>query len=286
MNQFVVIGGSPRSGTNLARRVIGSHSEIAIPTGEFQFFNQLSDGKTVADILKNPRLEKWGLDLTSYYDDDPGSVYVRVLERYASKANKSIPGEKTPSNEFYYTEIKEALKDYNLKFVHMIRNPFDVMASYKHMQAMTGGSELNRIRHQIGKWVESVSLANERALTDPEHYKVVRHEDMASDPVTTARSLCEFIGVEFEENRMLDLADFSGHRDNSSFPDDSGSGHLSHGLIKAPVSRKSYLSSAEIRQVSMSCGVRATESGYSDPDFLAYQQGGRIRSWFYSSFGH
>ena len=64
MSKFVLIGGVPRSGTNLARRIIGSHSKIAIPPGEFQFFRQYVKGKSVAQILANKRLKLWNIDLS------------------------------------------------------------------------------------------------------------------------------------------------------------------------------------------------------------------------------
>ena len=280
MNQFVVIGGNPRSGTNLARRVVGSHSQIAIPPAEFQLFKQAARGKSVEAILKNPRLEKWGVDTAPFYSEDPGVVFVGVLESYTQNAGKTIPGEKSPSNEFYYEEIKDALKNYDLKFIHMVRNPYDVMASYKHMKVMKGSSDLNDIRQQIKSWVDSVSLAIERTREDPEHCRLIRYEDLAGDPVTAARLLCEFIGVEFEERRMLGLTDFAEHSDNTSFSSDGGEGHAAYEAIKAPVSRKNYLSAAELRLVSISCGPMAMEAGYSDPDFSAYKQGGPIRRWF------
>jgi Sulfotransferase family len=282
MNQFVIIGGSPRSGTNLARRIVGSHSQIAIPPGELQFFNQLADGKSVEEILRNPRLKKWGIELASHCDCAPAQTFVRVLESYARKMHKTIPGEKTPTCEFSYSEIKDALRDYDLKFIHMVRNPFDVMASYKHMQAMRGSAELNSIRELINTWVASVSLAIERTKNDPDHYMFVRYEDMAGNPVAAAASLCEFIGVECEKDRMLGLSDFAGHRDNTSFATDTGAGHEFHDSIKAPISRKSYLSEKEVRKIAIACGAVAMEAGYSDPQFTAYPKRGLIRNWFSS----
>ena len=280
MSKFIVIGGNPRSGTNLMRRIVGSHSQIAIPPAEFQFFNQLARGKTVEEILSNSRLEKWGVDLASYNNDDPAAAYTGILESYTKNLGKIIPGEKTPSNEFYYTDIKESLKDYDLKFIHMVRNPFDVMASYKHMRAMKGSSELNKIGGQIRNWVHSVSLAIERADADPDHYMFVRYEDLAGEPAPTTKLLCEYIGVEFEQDRMLGLADFAEHRDNTSFATAPGPAHDRHESIKAPVSRKSYLSKREIRQIANWCGAKAIEAGYCDPDFTAYRKGRGFRRWF------
>jgi hypothetical protein len=103
MKKIVIIGGMPRSGTNLARRIIGSHSKIAIPTGEFKFFRQLSNGKSVREILANPRLKEWNVDFSDLYAAQPAKVFIQTLTRYAENVGKEIPGEKTPQNDISST---------------------------------------------------------------------------------------------------------------------------------------------------------------------------------------
>jgi len=58
LDRVVIIGGMPRSGTNLARRLIGSHSMIAMPTVEFNFFFKMAAGQSVKQILEDPKLRK------------------------------------------------------------------------------------------------------------------------------------------------------------------------------------------------------------------------------------
>ena len=138
----------------MARRIIGSHSKIAIPPGEFQFFNQWSDGKDPKTILSNKRLEKWGIDFSDLYTLDHQKAFIRTLERYALAIGKEIPGEKTPFNEFYYPMIKDCLKEFDLKFIHLVRNPLDVMASYKHFSSRKNQKKykLNSIKAHIVNW--------------------------------------------------------------------------------------------------------------------------------------
>ena len=269
MKRFVIIGGAPRSGTNLARRIIGSHSQIAIPPGEFQLFNQLARGARLKQALSNPRLQKWGIDFAPYYDRDPREVYVEVLQTFANKSGKAIPGEKSPFNEFWYDDIKIAAEDYDLKFIQLVRNPFDVLASYKHMEALKENQNygLNEISVHMRNWHRSVSMGLARTWNEPDSYRVLRYEDLASRPEETTASLCQFIGVEFERDRMLGLAEYSGDADNTSFADASGEGHGTYTSIKAPVSRKGHLSREEIDRIAATCGELAAAFGYADPDF-------------------
>ena len=269
MSKFVLIGGVPRSGTNLTRRIIGSHSKIAIPPAEFQFFGQYANGKSVTEILANKRLKRWNVDLSDLRSQEHREAFIGALVRYTENAGKEIPGEKTPGNEFYYDIIQEWLSDFELKFVHTVRNPFDVMASFKH-------SHIRHDSHRKGypglpahsrNWVRSASMGLARAHCNPEGYYLLKYEDLATDPVAATQDLCVFLGVDFERERMLNLSDFEGRRDNTSFPQDRGEKHKGHSVIRKPESRKHYLTDAEIGIVSSICGELARALGYDDDDF-------------------
>jgi hypothetical protein len=269
MDKFIIIGGMPRSGTNLARRIIGSHSKIAIPPSEFRFLDQAAEGRSVSEILANERLERWDVDLSDLRSQGHREAFVGSLMRYAQHAGKEIPGEKTPLNEFYYDVLEEWLGGFELKFVHLVRNPFDAMASFKH----------STIRHNARRngypglsthcrnWVRSVSIGLARARYNPGGYYLVKYEDLATDPTGEAKDLCAFLGVEFEKERMLGLSDFQGHRDNTSFPEDRGEEHERYRAIHRPESRKHYLSDSERQVVGAICGELAHALGYEDDDF-------------------
>jgi len=269
MTKFILIGGMPRSGTNLTRRIIGSHSRIAIPPAEFRFFNQYAKGKGVAEILANERLERWGVELSDLCSRGHREAFIEALLRYAEHVGKEIAGEKTPRNEFYYDTIKEWLRDFELRFVHVVRNPIDTMASFKH----------STIRHNKGRggfpglsahsrnWVRSVSMALARAYHDAERYHVLKFEDLLADPISTTRELCAFLGVDFEQEQMLHLSDFEGRRDNTSFPQERRARHEEYGAIRQLESRKQYLTDVEIRTVSAICGELAHALGYEDDSF-------------------
>ena len=267
-SKFVLIGGTPRSGTNLARRIIGSHSKIAVPPSEFNFFNQHRSGKSVRAILSAEPVKRWGVDLSDLYSRPHREAFIAALVRYAESLGKEIPGEKTPYNEFYYETIRAWLEGFDLKFVHLVRNPFDVIASYKH--APFRGAERHK-RYDVAalcrNWVRSVSIGLARAHTDPETYCLVKYEDLTTNPARTTESLCAFLGVEFEPERMLNLADYKGYADNTSFPQDSASQSGEHTPIHPPRSRKGYLTRSEIRTVSALCGELAHALGYEDADF-------------------
>ena len=272
MLKFVLIGGIARSGTNLVRRIIGSHSKIAIPPGEFNFFSKYTKGKTVEEILKNPRLNKWNINFSDLRNLDHREVFIQSLQRYADKIGKEIPGEKTPFNEFYYDIFKEWLKNFDLKFIHLVRNPFDVMASYKHFQRVKNKQNYNirNISRHIINWQRSVSMGLARAYMFPSLYYLLKYEDIAFDPESRTREICSFLGVDFEKERLLNFSDYAGHKDNTSFPENDLEKHRVYNTIRRPESRKHHLDKSEIQQIVTICGELANALGYNDPGFLSF----------------
>jgi hypothetical protein len=247
LSRVFVIGGMPRSGTNLARRLIGSHSQVAIPPVEFHY---------------HPVVE----DLVHLHSD---LVYQQLLARYTALKGKSIAGEKSPLNEFYYRDIRRCLADSDLRFIHMVRNPFDVVASYKNapFRGVSANNDVPKLATIAREWVRSVSLATARTLVQSDSYRMIRFEDLTSDTATVTASLCTFLGLEFERERMLSLADYQGQPDNTSFTAQRSSCSDMEPAVKQLDSRKAHLSETEVLTVGSICGEIAQAIGYEDPDF-------------------
>lgn len=267
MEKMIVIGGMARSGTNLTRRIIGSHSQIAIPPAEFQFLKKYHQHKSIEQILSNRRLADWKVDFSDLYPLEPREIYIKALQRYALQAGKSIAGEKSPFNEFYLDTIESWLADFDFKFVLMVRNPLDVLASYKHKPF---GDDLDTdddswVPAFVKNWHRSVCLGLAKSYIHPEHYFVLRYEDLTRDTTKKTEELCAFLGVEFEQKRMLNLSAFASNKNNTSFARNYAVS--SDTKIYAPPSRKNYLSKNEIAQVGRTCGELAWALGYEDEDF-------------------
>ncbi len=258
----------PRSGTNLVRRIVGSHSNIAIPTAEFHFFKGHVQNRSVRQILANERLRSWGVDFSDLYEKAPSHVYVTVLRRYADKKGKAIIGEKSPGNEFYLNVAEGWLSDFDVKCLVMMRNPLDVAASIKFIPSAQGKNENDPrlVPRTAREWCRSVTIGLARAYAQPRNFRVVRYEDLVADPNGCTQGLCEFLGVDFQENRMLSLADFSDHKDNSSFAEQDKIQQAYR--IYRPSSRQQYLSNEEISAVREICGELAWAAGYTDANLL------------------
>ena len=79
MRTFVLIGGVGRSGTSLLRRIVGSHTQIAIPPTESGFFDHYRLGRTVGEILASENLRPWDVDLKPYHGLSHAEVFRQAL---------------------------------------------------------------------------------------------------------------------------------------------------------------------------------------------------------------
>ncbi len=268
MEKIIVIGGMPRSGTNLARRIIGSHSTIAIPPAEFNFLHRIARGIPLGRVLANRRLKTWEIPLADLQQYSPRDAYLEALRRYAHQVGKIHIGEKTPLNELQTHLLDQWFPGEELKFVQMVRNPIDVAASRKQQRVNKGTSEAFAlsVRNLAYFWQRSVALGLARQFTHPSRHLVVRYEDLTQAPKDTAKRICQFLGVDFEAERMLSLDDYSSNRDNSSFSADQIERKTAQ-RVYTPGSRREHLKPSELALVGELCGETAWALGYVDPLF-------------------
>ncbi len=272
---FVLIGGMPRSGTTLIETVIGSHSRIAIPPGDFPFAESAAKGLRVNDIFsilgKKQTWELWPVkDFSPVFDMAHGEAFRAALILYAEGLGKDIPGAKAPFSEFFIDTYLDWLSDDDLKFIYVLRNPFDVMASLKHSHIHTNWHRFrDLIEVQSRNWLRSASMITARAYKQPNNFFVLRYEDFVGDPIRVGAELCEFLGVEFEEEDMLNRAGYAYHNTNTSFPVNFAEREDKTTYIYRAESRKTSLSKDEIELISHVCGETALSLGYEDEDLAA-----------------
>lgn len=272
-NRFVLIGGLPRSGTTLIETIVGSHSRIFIPPGDFPFAELANKGLGVESIFsilsKKATWELWNVkDTAAVIGMNHGDAFRATLVNYAEGVGKNIPGAKAPFCEFYIDLYKDWLVDDDLKFIYVLRNPFDVMASLKHSSIHRNWHVFrDLIEVQCRNWVRSVSIALAHTYREPQNFCIVSYENFVRDPVGTGLELCNFLGVDFEETSMLNRSDYAYHDTNTSFPDQFAARTDKNTYVYNPNSRKSTLSGDEVKMIGRICGETALSLGYKDPDF-------------------
>ncbi len=105
--------------------------------------------------------------------------------------------DKTPQNVFGLSMLAH---DYpQSRFVHLYRNPLNVVASLKVGKVMSLPDPVAAANY----WRESVIIAETFRAANPHRMVSVSYEDLTHRPVTEVDAICEFVGVETPDGSEL-----------------------------------------------------------------------------------
>jgi hypothetical protein len=195
---FFIVG-APRTGTTLLRRMLSSHSRVAIPPESGFMAEYLAADRVPLDVRKrllcdDPELHYWGIRPTCN-DLRPcvsmGECFEFLHRTYAVAQGKDRWGNKTPK---LVRHAELLLRHFpTARFVHMVRDGRAVACSLR-------ASRAHRLHVRFGarRYARDTQrgLALERA--HPERVIRVRYEDLVEQPGPTLRGVCTFLDLQHE----------------------------------------------------------------------------------------
>ncbi len=210
----IFIVGMPRSGTTLMTSMLSAHPNIAIsPESHFlwywrkryphlkisdhndfeifwQEFSNSQDLKRFSIDSQATRASILATDKISYK-----SILTNILQKYASKMQKSRWGEKTPD---HYSYLHIIFKGYpEARVIWMLRDPRAVTASLLPMSWTHSYIDLH-----AKKWCDSIRLQN-KWIKD-ERVLLVKYETLVTNPDSQMREICQFLGEDYCPNMIGD----------------------------------------------------------------------------------
>jgi len=209
----IFLGGCPRSGTTLLQSLLGAHPKIASFPESHLFQNlrirYLSRSLGLASIKGKKQLN-WFLEEIGQtelqYKLSPFplfigqyvSVFTEALDKATEAQGKSVWLEKSPEH-IRYIQLFEHLIP-RTKFIHLIRNGGDVVASlydvsHNHKRRDIWGEPWT-IDKCVKTWIDSVQFSSHH-LHKPNHL-LIRYEKLVADPEKVLTQLCNFLGLEFD----------------------------------------------------------------------------------------
>ncbi len=225
----VFIAGHPKSGTSLLRSVLDSHPELITYPEETIFFRRylpkihssnLQEKLVLSDQYlthifewnrQNPPAHQAGFPDRDYSNYPVAEIREAVRQFVAERFNHDgdmlsavllafgkVSGqlssqshhwvEKTPYNEQFAAQIFQWWPE--AKIVHTVRDPRDNFTSYhrKHADWSPESFAMN--------WALSTQAGiKNRERYGPEHYLLLRFEDLTSNPEEKLSELCRFLGI-------------------------------------------------------------------------------------------
>jgi hypothetical protein len=209
---FFIVG-SARSGTTLMRLMLNAHPEVVVPP-ESRFIVELWTGKeevsteSYLSALGQHRLFKaWNLPVeavgrelgeksTIPYADAISATY----RAYAGQVDKSRWGDKTPRYVEHISLLDRLFPESH--FVHLVRDGRNVAMSYADVPfgPKTVAKAASLWAQRVSKGIESGRRLGQG------RYIELRYEDLVEDPSGEMKTLCSFLGIEFDPG-MLEYTD-------------------------------------------------------------------------------
>jgi hypothetical protein len=201
----VFIVGVGRSGTSLLQSILASHSKISIlpETGFLRnacLRRQKSQNISLEQMAASfPRLERVmeKLPEETHPESFPNEIalYHFILERFTAVQDKEIAGDKDPKLVEYISAVAQLFP--KAKFIHLVRDPRDVLLSKKKAEWSKGKPSwyhifANYVQLRLGAY------AGEKLSDD--QYFLVTYEQILDLPEEYISRVCDFLEVEFESS--------------------------------------------------------------------------------------
>lgn len=225
-----------RSGTTLIAQVLNNHPQLRVTYETLHFFRfylgkYVSPEEHYRDIIEQAgqRLDqRFGIKVpTDRISDrlqssprlDFKHIYQAIMVETFCDGNEDLRwGEKSLMQ---WTNIPLFLQMFPAgQAIHIIRDPRDVLASYREMTNEAPHRYLDAVfacLHSLN-WAATVG-----ACLAKDRYLVLKHEDFVCNPEKTTREICDFLGISFDPV-MFDFSRFSDQsgdrwRSNTAFGD-------------------------------------------------------------------
>jgi hypothetical protein len=216
----IIVGGCPRTGTSLVRRMLDAHPNIHCGP-ELYFFPDLEG---LSPVLDRPDAVdpfghlRFGATARAVASDAElvqlfGRAFVELHQRLAARAGKPRWADKLPHNLLYLEQWQQLLGDEWL-LVHVVRNPLDVVASRKEMLATQWGRrpatpELAAYRVPAN-WLDATieqyrryhDLAAAFARSNPNRARLLVYEQLVETPEEMLTDLMAWLGEAFDERQL------------------------------------------------------------------------------------
>lgn len=207
-----------RSGSTLTQVVLSGHPKVCI-CPEAAWLDRFLDrqprssrltGRALqrfaADAADDAKLSGWKIDMSSelaglhrHRAVDIRDFTRRVFERYAQNAHPGAThlGIKKGSLLPWWRELLRLWPE--SRFIFTVRDARDSVAS---AVAKLRNAD---VPQQCHHWNQRVAIALAAASEQPERMRIVRYEDLALFPESTARGMCEFLNIAYA-SQMIETA--------------------------------------------------------------------------------
>ena len=202
----VFVVGCPRSGTTLLQQLLSRHPDLVVaPETHFvrrflleadrygDLHQDAAMHRLLDDVVAMPELVEMRVDpdlLRARCLAGPRSadaVFATLLRCFGEAWGAPVVGEKTPNHVLYLRRLEQVFPD--ARFVHIVRDPRAVVASWRHVPWSTGS-----VAGDTRVWRRYVAAARRQP---PRHAPLhqLRYEDLVAEPERVVAGLVARLGL-------------------------------------------------------------------------------------------
>mgnify|MGYP001824269825 CR=1 FL=1 len=259
--RHIVMGGAPRSGTTVLRKLFDRHPEICSGAETKLFVPAAYNLEWLAQSYDLPLAE-----LSAMRDGAPSqAAFIDAFAaRVRTNADKARWAEKTPQNIRHLAWISQRFPQVSI--IHIVRDGRDVVCSMRqHPDWRWVDGQWQKVlvprsvESYARRWLADVAAGLE--WRDDPRYTEVRYEDLVADPQAVLRAICDGIGAGHDSEWLAGI----GSAQPAGASDD---GHTKRPDYEGAVSAASVgrwrtdLSTDEQAEVERLCGPQLRELGY------------------------
>jgi len=257
---YVFLGGVPRSGTTLIQRCMAAHPEIYagpefdfIPGGIMDLRHRMTQAirtGRISQIVRKPTL-----------DDAFRDFIDRIFQQKLAEERKSLFCEKTPASALYFPELANLFPGACL--IAVIRDPRDIANSMRVVRdkIISAGKRPPRFTRSVTASVQEMNrffaaISKSRKASHPVH--LVHYEDVLCDPERELRRICGLLNIDFSQH-MLEI-ETSGY----TAPENSDEFWYSQDYLQTGIEKRGVVSERVLGEQD----IRLVERYVRDFDFL------------------
>lgn len=216
----LIVLGFPRSGTTLLARLLGGHPDISAPpeTGLFTAAGRFLQEQT---LVEGPPIGVLtGLAFAGISPDDTHAALRTMLFQFHERIAGTRPVwvEKT-ATDIFHIETLEPMLVGHVRFLCLVRNPLDVVASNIELARNMGArlTELHVATRGVNAecdgiaqaWIDRQTALDAFAARNPQSCLSLRYEDLLTAPDAELGRILDFLGLQGDPAQMVEAA-FSG----------------------------------------------------------------------------
>ncbi len=219
VERFFFMIGYTRSGSTLVGSLLNAHPEIVI-AHETDFLRYVRPGITrntlFAMLLERDRQfaaidrRYHGFEYSVPDGDQGRFTSLRVIgDKHAGRATRRLHGDFSLHKGPDLLERVRALVGVPIRVLHLVRNPFDNIASIARSRDLPLSSAID-IYRKLGNAVDQI-----KNQLDADELFEIKYEEITADPAGTMHDICRFIGVDATAlylSKCTTLVDGGGRR--------------------------------------------------------------------------